>query len=197
MQRPPSRVDSKTRFALCNVPPFSLRSAGPPRLTPQPPEGVCYQALSWLPWFAFMARFVLGSKKANPNVDSSSVKVPPRGTRRPDAGVRPSASEEGARCTTHTPSLICEPKPRNKRGFVPYFKRSAKMGDSGRARARAAGGRANARMDARKTKASDNSTSPGALAKLMRSPRTASAINLFGFGINHLHCAPRAGALKR
>ena len=44
-----------------------------------------------------------GQQKANPSVDSSNVKAPLWGARRPAAGVRPSASEKGARRTTHTP----------------------------------------------------------------------------------------------
>ena len=59
VQRPTPFEDSETAFVLCRAPPSRLRSVGPPRLTPQPPEGVFYQALSWLLWFAFMARFAL------------------------------------------------------------------------------------------------------------------------------------------
>ena len=63
VQRPPSRVDSETRFVLCNVPPSRYVRSDPRGWTPQPPAGVCYQALSWLLLFAFMAVLVLGSKK--------------------------------------------------------------------------------------------------------------------------------------
>ena len=106
-ERPPSRDDLETRFALCSVPQkrlhkraFALCSVPPSDAThpvgpcfasrrervcyatlprrmlrirsdpvskqanaAAPKVGACYQALSWLLWFAFMARFVLGNKK--------------------------------------------------------------------------------------------------------------------------------------
>ena len=118
-----------------------------------------------------------GQQKANPNVESSSVKVPLRGTRRPDAGVRPSASEKGARCTTRTSSKVRKPKPRNKRWFVPYAQAwgtaderqreplGAERSEDGRSQNKSScqgnlfWGSSAARGDARKTKTFANSTS--------------------------------------
>ena len=55
--------ESETRFALCNAPPSHFVRPDPRVWTTRPPEGVYYQALSWLLWGAFMARVVPGSKK--------------------------------------------------------------------------------------------------------------------------------------
>ena len=66
-----SRIRDEVR--VVQRPPFSLRSAGPPRLTSRPPEGGCSQALSWLLWFAFMAMVVVGSKKRTRTCQWSTV----------------------------------------------------------------------------------------------------------------------------
>ena len=54
---------SEITFALCNSPPSHFVRPDPRVWTTRPPEGVCYQALSWLLWFAFRAKVVQGSKK--------------------------------------------------------------------------------------------------------------------------------------
>ena len=102
----------KRAFALCNGPPSdATHPAGPPRLDAAAPGRGLLSS-------AFLASLVRvhgdggpGQQKANPDVDLGSVKVPPRGTRRPDAGVRPSVSEKGDRCKIRTSSLFCEPRP--------------------------------------------------------------------------------------
>ena len=140
-------------------PPFSAYGLGrTPATHVAPPRGWLLSSTFLAVVFRVHGEVRPGQQEANPNVGLGSITDPLRGSRRPDAGVRPDAQHpKGGRCTTRTSSLDRETGSARmrsiRRGDVAQHKPRLRLvnpnqetsvglsparsaGDSGRARAR-------------------------------------------------------------
>ena len=94
---------SRTRFALCDVPPSRLRSAGPPRLDAAPPGGGLLSSAFLASVVRIHGRRLFWAAKSEPKRGYGQLNSHPLGGAALAAGVRPSAARKKTHAK-HTPS---------------------------------------------------------------------------------------------